>query len=476
MERPLALVVCDQAGARQRLREVLTRTGVEVLETGSGAVALEFIRTRQVRVLLADLSAPDVATAEFLGRARRLRPTLVPLVLISGSGGGSASQLVRDGAFDVLTEPIESHQVRITVDRALAQNRLMEELARLRARLRARSAYHGLVGQSAVMEHLRERLERQAGLDTPMLLLGEQGSGKEEAARAVHAMSARRDGPFVALDCTSLDGEALDSELFGYQRGDVPDSGRRGVGLLDGAEGGCLFLGEIEALSLTLQGRLLEALNERTLRRVGDTVHLPLNVRILSASSRDVERALHEGRLREDLYQRLSAGVIKLAPLRERREDVAPLARHFIDAICEINNLSPFHLSPGVLELLEGYRWPGNIRELRNAMEQAVILATDETIRPRDLPQRIRQAVAVPVSPGEADSGRPFRVAKKEVVEVFERTYLSDLLQRHRGNVTAAAQEAGMLRSALQRLLRKYDMRSADFRRSRHEKATKGRA
>jgi len=473
MERPLALVVCDQPGAREKLREILVRVGVEVLETESPTVALEFIRSRSVGILLADLERPGGATGDFLNQATRLRPTLVPLVLTPDADSDSVVELLRGGAFDVVAEPIDSHRAHVTIFKALAQNRFMEELARLRSQLRGRSGYQGLVGRSVVMERLRERLQRQTALDTPVFLLGEAGSGKELAARAVHAMSGRRGQPFVTMECSDRDAKSLDPELFGHEPGALPGNDHLGVGLLESAEGGCLFLDEITSLPFILQGRLLQVLQEGMLRRVGGTENLPLNVRIFSASSRDVEMALNEGRLREDLYQRLSANTIQLPPLRERREDVALLASHFIEAICEINDLPVFHFSPEALELLESYSWPGNVRELRNAMEQAVILAGDQTIRPRDLPQAVRHAERT-IS-GVAPSGRPFKSAKKEVVEAFEQAYLSDLLERHRGNVTAAAHRAGMLRSALQRLLRKYDMRSADFRERRRENAPEQR-
>ena len=465
MERPLALVLDRDPGIRRRAKTLLSEAGVEAVEAGSGPEALEVLRTRPIRIALVDLEAPGVATTDFLGRAARARPAVVLVILTAEAGSAEALRHLHHDAHDVLDRDLDAGAVQVAAVKALRQNRLLEDVAGLRDQLRGRSGYRKIVGRSAVMEHLRERIDRQAGLDSPVLLTGEEGTGKELTARTAHEMSTRGEAPFVTVDCTSLSDASLEAELFGHGQGAIPGTGRPSVGVLESAEGGSVFLREITALPARLQERLIEALRQGAFERIGGTRPVPLSVRVFSSSSRDVDAAVREGRLREDLHGRLAVSVIQSPALRERKEDVALLSRHFIETICEINDLDPVHLSPEALLMLEAYPWPGNVRELRNAMEQAVILATDSTIRPRDLPQPIQQTRVAAVAEPEDLSDRPFRVAKREVVDAFERSYLSDILMKHRGNVTAAAQQAGMLRSALQRLLRKHELRSADFRR-----------
>ena len=473
MERPLALVLDRDPVIRRRAKTLLSEAGVEALEAGSGPEALEILRTRPIRIALVDLEAPGVATTDFLGRATRARPAVVPVILTAEAGSAEALRHLHNDAHDVLDRDLDAGSVQIAAVRALGQNRLLEDLARLRDRLRGRSGYRKIVGRSAVMEHLRERLDRQATLDAPVLLTGEAGSGKELAARTVHEMSARGEAPFLTVDCASLSEATLEAEIFGHGQAAISATGRPSVGVLESADGGSVFLREITALPQRLQERLIRAIREGAFERIGGSRPVPLGVRVFSSASRDVEAAVREGRLREDLHGRLAIGVIHLPALRDRKEDVALLARHFIETICEINNLDPVHLSPEALLMLEAYAWPGNVRELRNAMEQAVILATDRTIRPRDLPQPVQRTLVPAAAATEALANRPFRVAKREVVDAFERSYLSDILMQHRGNVTAAAQQAGMLRSALQRLLRKHELRSADFRRGARSRVSR---
>jgi two-component system response regulator AtoC len=474
MERPLALVLDRDPAIRRRAKTLLSEAGVEAVEAGSGPEALEVLRTRPIRIALVDLDAPGVATTDFLGRATRARPALVPVVLTAEAGSAEALRLLHGEAHDVLDRGLEAAAVQVAAVRALGQNRLLEDLVRLRDRLRGRSGYRKIVGRSAVMEQLRERLDRQSTLDAPVLLIGEEGSGKELAARTIHEMSARGEAPFLTVDCGSLPEPTLESEIFGHGQGaHAPGTGRPSVGVLESADGGSVFLREVIALPDRLQVRLQEALAEGAFNRIDGTRRVPLNVRLFSSSSRDVDAAVREGRFGEDLRARLAVSVLQVSSLRERKEDVALLARQFIETICEINDLPTVHLSPETLQMLEAYAWPGNVRELRNAMEQAVILSTDRTIRPRDLPQAIQRVQIAGVAEAEDLSDRPFRVAKREVVDAFERSYLSELLMKHGGNVTAAAQQAGMLRSALQRLLRKHELRSADFRRGTRARASR---
>jgi DNA-binding NtrC family response regulator len=446
MERPLALVVDGDAATRTFVREVLDERGIETLAASNGREAMELLRTRPVAVLL---SAADLSR-----EAARVRPTVVPVVFTSESKPDELLSQMGDTAFDVLEKPLEEERLRVVAQRAVAQHGLMEELQRLRRHTQPEG--DGLVGTSQAMERLRDRIRRLAQGQDPVLLVGESGTGKEFVARCLHALSPRGERPFVAVD-VRRPADTVQAELFG----------RQGVaGLLREAEGGTLYLDGAEEMSPELQEALILALRGGR----GDAKETAHDVRLVAGATRE------PARLREEIRRLLARDVVELPPLRERLEDVPQLAMHFTEMLRQINHLPPIHLSMEALQALESYSWPGNVRELRHALEQAVILAENGALRAEHLPERVRR------SGGAAPSGeRPHRVQaigrfrdmKREVVEAFERAYLDDLLVRHAGNVTAAAQHSGMLRSALQRLLRKYDLRSAEYRRrSRRQGAT----
>lgn len=447
MERPLALVVDGDAATRSFVRDVLDERGIETLGASNSREAMELLRTRPVAVVLAD--------AGTLPRdASRVRPTMVPVVFTSDSKTEEVLSQMGETPFDVLEKPLEEERLRAVAQRAVNQHGLMEELQRLRRHTQMEG--DGLLGHSPAIDRLRDRLRRLADSQDAVLFVGETGTGKEFAARALHAMSPRREAPFVTIDCRRPS-EAVQAELFGKQGAS---------GLLREAEGGTLYLDCLDSMPQDLQEALFLAMRGGR----GDALESGHHVRLLTGATRD------PGRLREELRRLLAKEVVELPPLRERLEDVPQLAMHVIDTLREINHLPPIHLSSDALAALEKYPWPGNVRELRHALEQAVILAENGVLEAAHLPERVRRASGAAPSGETAASvqanGR-FRDMKREVVEAFERDYLDDLLARHAGNVTAAAQHSGMLRSALQRLLRKYDLRSAEYRRrSRRQGAT----
>ncbi len=435
MEHPLVLVLDGDAGKCERLRSALATTTCEVLTAATEEEALRTIEQHPVRVVLASSPPWSHSGGEFLDRATRLRPSIVIVALLDRHSFSGEADAVRAGAFVVAPGPEDLARLRLAVERALAQHDLLEERRAPRGSVRVREGCGRIVGPSEAMERLRERIEILAPGDRPVVFFGEPGTGKRLAARVLHELSPRRGQPFVQVDCAVASAEALEEELFG--RGLTP------AGAIELARGGTLLLADVDALPLSLQGAVAAAIGG--------------GGRTLSATRNDLARLVEEGRFRADLARALGDAVVEIPPLRARPEDVAALASHFVEEIRAINDLPPTHIAPEALDALAGSAWPGNVRELRTAIEHGMILAAGGTIGLGDLPEALRSG------PGPLDAAR-FREAKRRVVEEFEKRYLGDLLERYHGNVTAAAHHAGMLRSALQRLLRKYDLRSSSFR------------
>jgi DNA-binding NtrC family response regulator len=457
MDRPLALVVDTDPAVREQIQEVFQGHDVAALGVGCAAETMEVLRSRPVQFVVLDVRAPGVVALDLLRYSSRLQPAPILIPVVSAAEREQAAHLVEAGAFDTLDRPLHEARLRLMVHRALRQFSLVEETRRLREELQSREGYHGIVGRSPGMERLREQLAQLSGSDPRVWLWGELGTGKELVARSLHERSERSAKPFSLVPCAGLGTQNWESR-FGVNADGrmVPE------GLLARLDGGTLYLEDLPAVTPDLQSRLLTALTHS-------------NLRVLASSTVDPERLVEQGRLVEEAFTPLGATILELAPLRDRVEDIPLLARYFISTICTINLLPPIQLAGEALQLLERHHWPENVQGLRNVLEQAVILCPEGKIRSQDLPDWLRESGSAPSAapgPAEVSARRPFRDAKREVVDAFERSYLSDLMEHHGGNVTAASQQAGMLRSALQRLLRKYGLKSAAFRRQRQAKTT----
>jgi DNA-binding NtrC family response regulator len=438
VEHPLALAMGLAEPSLVWLRQELEGRGGRLQAAQDPSEALDVLATRPVRLLIAPASRSD---EDWLLRASSAHPSLVILLLDDHAGEGRRSQPSR-GVFDVIPWPSNPSRLAPALERALRHGALLHELEGLRDEAQDRFRLPRLVGRSVAMERLRERLRGLAGSNASVLFLGEAGSGKELAARSLHAISNRSEGPWVRIEASGLAAappgkpEARASE----------------------AAGGTLLVDGLESADRVDRDRLA-----RLLKGLPTGSRAP---RLLASSRIDLRLAAEEGRFGADLRDMLSEATVRVPPLRERGEDVALLTRHFVEVVRKLNDLPPVTLLPESMETLLRYGWPGNVRELRNAIEHAIVVCSDGTIRPGDLPGRILGAGALsrfgPEPPRLSD--RTFRDAKRDVVDAFERAYLEDLLERHDGNVTTAAQHSGMLRSALQRLLRKHRLRSAAFR------------
>jgi DNA-binding NtrC family response regulator len=458
------LIVDDEPDMVDNCARILRRAGHRCLTATDPHRALALAEAERPDLLLTDLKMPDMDGMELLRRARELDPALPVVVITAFATIESAVAAIKEGAFDYLPKSFTVDQLLVTVERALRQRRLAVENQNLRAQLQGAFALENVIGISPAMSQVFELVKKAARSEANILILGESGTGKELIARAVHANSPRAVQAFVPVDCASLPENLLESELFGHERGAFTGAIRTKPGLIEVADRGTLFLDEIGELSLGLQSKLLRALQERQIRRVGGTALVDVDVRVVSATNRDLRDEVTKGRFREELYYRVNVIEIALPPLRARGGDVRLLAHHFLRRYGQ-GRVTGW--DDGAIAALEAYAWPGNVRELQNVIERACALADGDTITRRDLPEHLLAgggaAPGAAASPGGAalppatDLG--LKEAKERWLAVLEARYLRDLLARHDGNVSAAAKAAGIDRKTFHRLINKYSIK-----------------
>jgi DNA-binding NtrC family response regulator len=367
------------------LRLALERQGHTVLEAKDQPEAVKHLQQGQPAVVLSDLRLPDGDGFGVLRASKEIDPD-VPVIVMTAYGSiEDAVSAMKEGAMDFLAKPVDPDHLLLLVSRALDQRRIVTENLLLKEELAVRRGAPLLIGENASLRKVYSSLQRAAATDTTVLIEGESGTGKELFARSLHALSGRADAPFVAINCAAIPENLLETELFGYEKGAFTGAAARKPGKFEVAHRGTLFLDEIGDLPLTLQAKILRALEEKRFERVGGTAPVQVDVRLVAATNRGLKAAVAARRFREDLYFRLSVFPITVPPLRERAGDIPLLARHFVERFCRDLTKKPLVLSPEAVEQLQGYYWPGNVRELQNCIERAVILAEAETILPRHL-------------------------------------------------------------------------------------------
>jgi DNA-binding NtrC family response regulator len=463
---PRILVVDDEPDMVDNCVRILRRAGHRCLSATDPHRALALLESERPDLLLTDLKMPEIDGLTLLRRARELDPALPVVVITAFATIESAVAAIKDGAFDYLPKNFSVDQLTLVVERALRQRRLAQENLNLKQQLQTTFGLENVVGRSPAMAQVFELVKKAARSEANILVLGESGTGKELIARAVHANSPRAAQAFVPVDCASLPENLLESELFGHEKGAFTGAVRAKPGLMEVAGSGTMFLDEIGDLPVSLQVKLLRALQERQIRRVGGTALIDVDVRVVSATNRDLREAVAKGQFREELYYRVNVIEIRLPPLRERAGDVRLLAHAFLK---RYGQGRPLAWTDEAMTALEKYGWPGNVRELQNVVERACALAEGEAITPRDLPDHVvggsgRTAAAGAAGvPSEvqaaASTDLGLKEAKERWMSVLEASYLRDLLRRHEGNISAAAKAAGIDRKTFHRLVTKHHVR-----------------
>ena len=459
MQKRNILVVDDEAIIREGLRRILENEGFEVETFGAGRPAVERMQDEDFSLVITDLKMPGMSGLEVLKSIKILQPE-IPVIIITGySTVDTAVETMKSGAVDYLAKPFTPEQIIEKVNKAFEQKAVLLDSMYLRKELRDHHGFDMFIGESREMQRIYRRILQVTPTDSTVLISGESGTGKELVARAIHRNSPRRENPFVAVDCSSLAENLLESELFGHVKGSFTGAIQTKTGLFKVADGGTLFLDEISNISLTTQAKLLRVLQEREVTPIGGTQPIPIDIRLVGATNRNLRTMVTEGTFREALFFRLNIIPIDLPPLRDRKGDLPLLIGFFLKKFSDEFGKEIRGMAPDAMALLEGYAFPGNVRELENIIERAVVLAEADLIQQEDLEMQSAQekqfnmADYVPQSLEELKETK--RHIRERAIEPIEKAFVLNALQRNNWNVTRAAEETGMLRPNFQALLKK---------------------
>jgi two-component system nitrogen regulation response regulator GlnG len=459
------LIADDEDALRWVLEKGLRQAGYEVTSVKDGAAAIRAVEAAPYDLVFLDVRMPGVDGLAALARMREVRADACVVVMTAHGTMETAIQAMQRGAYDYLTKPFDLDEVLLLAERALAAGRLTQEVARLRSGLQEVREFSALIGRHPRMQDVYKTIGRIAGTDVTVLLGGESGTGKELVARAIHHYSRRAGRPFVAVSCAAIPGTLLESEMFGHERGAFTDAKERRLGRFELAHGGTLYLDEIGDMPLELQTKLLRALQERTIERLGGHESIRIDVRVLAATNRDLEALMREGKFREDLFYRLNVVTLNLPPLRERRRDIPLLVEHFLAKYA--TELGECGVAPDALDRLVGHDWPGNVRELENVVQRAMVMATSGVVLPEHLPigpVSAAASVAVDASLEEIIERKLIECVRglrdhaganlyDLMIGLVEKPLLRAVLRETGGNQVRAAQILGINRNTLRKKL-----------------------
>ncbi|RFT16263.1 MAG: Response regulator of zinc sigma-54-dependent two-component system [Candidatus Saccharicenans subterraneus] len=450
------LIIDDEKGLLEVLNVVFRKEGYEVKTATSGAEGLDILNSKSVDLVITDIRMPHISGMEVLRYVKENQPE-IPVIVITAYGSiAQAVEALKAGALDYIVKPFDVEELKILVARGLERKHLEQENILLKKDLKEKYKFENMIGKSRLMQEIYLLIDKVAGTDSTVLVTGESGTGKEMAARAIHSLSRRKDKPFVTINCAALPENLLESELFGHTKGSFTGAISDKKGMFEVAHKGTLFLDEIGEMSPWTQVKLLRALQERKIRRVGGTEEIPVDVRVIAATNQDLKKRIEEGKFREDLYYRLNVISFEMPPLRSRVEDIPLLTQHFLQKYCQQMGKKMKRLAPEVVGIFEQYPWPGNIRELENVIERIVAIEDRETITPACLPPEMlgmvkREEQMVELGPGFDLNRHLDDLAKKYIIKALEKSG---------GRMKKAAPLLGVSYRTLRYLIDKYDLKT----------------
>lgn len=457
------LIVDDEPDMLETCSDILRAQGYQVQTCVESIKALDMLASFEPEVMMVDLMMPKMGGMELMREVRKQNPDISIIIFTGYPTIESAVNAVREGAVDYLVKPFLANQFIGLIEKTMSLRRLKEENRLLRTKISGVAFNHGFVGDSADIKDVLHNIQKVAPMESSVLITGESGTGKELVARTIHQNGKRADLPFVPINCSALPEALLESEFFGYERGAFSGAASRTIGLFEFADKGTLFLDEIAELPLNMQAKLLRVLQEKEIRRIGGKEQIPIDVRIITATNRNLEKMIEMGHFRQDLFYRLNVIRINVPPLRHRPDDIPVLSKWFLEKFNKTHDRAVTLAGP-TIDVLLNYFWPGNVRELENAVYHAASMANGDIINPEDLPESVRQRQEQIVS--DANFAKPFNEAKEEVIRKFEKNFTFAQLKMNLGNVSNAAEKAGMHRSSFQRLMRKYHINPAQIKNS----------
>jgi two-component system response regulator PilR (NtrC family) len=452
------LVVDDERSMRELLAIVLKREGHQVLLAENGRRAIELLEKETVELLISDVKMPDVSGVQVLAAAQRVNPDIIGIMITAYASTDTAVEALRLGAYDYLSKPFNVDELKLKVRKALERRHLQQENVLLKRALQDGHQFSNIIGRSPLMLSVFQLIQTIAPTNSTVLVTGESGTGKELVARAIHFNSGRKDRPFVALNCGALPETLLESELFGHVRGAFTGADANKKGLIEVAEKGTIFLDEIGEMTPMVQVKVLRVLQERKFRRLGGTDEVEADIRIIAATNKDLSKLVSEGKFREDLFYRINVIPVRMPPLRDRLEDIPLLAEHFLAKYAAQIGRSISGISPEAMRRLQAYLWPGNIRELENAVERAVALETGPMIEAGSLPEHVLSGVPAAVAGNGAEGLPPRGFDLERHVEEIEREYIAEALRRAGGVKSRAAELLGMSFRSFRYYMKKYNL------------------
>ena len=446
------LVIDDEAAQRDVLTGYLKKKGYKIFSASSGKDGIEIVNNNPVDIILSDFKMPDLNGVEVLGQVKKLNPEISFVIVTAYGTVENAVKAMRLGAFDYISKPVDLDELDLMIERIIEHKNLKSENQLLKTQLQEKYKISSIVSQSQKMEEVINVAARVADSKANVLITGENGTGKEVLAKGIHYLSSRRDAPFVAVNVPALTETLLESELFGHEKGAFTGADKLKKGRFELAHNGTIFLDEVGDIPQSIQVKLLRVLQEHQFERVGGTDKINVDVRIIAATNKNLEQKIKEGTFREDLYYRLNVVSVKIPPLRERKEDVLPMIESFIEKYCKENNKETLEISKEAADVLMKYNYPGNVRELENIIERAVVLTRGKILTMNDLPMNIK-GFKEEKSLGSLEEG-----SLTDQVEALEKQMIFDALQKSGGNQTKAGKLLGLTERNLRYKLKKYNI------------------